>query len=84
MEIILRLNFQFRSIEDEKYINRRYALLPHSNCLTRGEENPCKNCIEGKENLCVGMVHAGLDKDTPSGFTEKMFVDKRWNNGIYS
>ena len=63
-------------IEDEKYINRRYALLPHSNCLTRGEENPCKNCTEGKENLCIGMVHAGLDKDTPSGFTEKMFVDR--------
>ena len=63
-------------IEDEKYINRRYALLPHSNCLTRGDKKPCKECSAGRENLCNNMRHAGLDEDTPSGFTNKMYVDR--------
>jgi threonine dehydrogenase-like Zn-dependent dehydrogenase len=64
------------TIETEKYISRKYALLPHSNCLTRGEKDKCNVCGEGKENLCSKMRHAGLDKNTPSGFTDKMFVSR--------
>ncbi len=64
------------SIESENYIKRIYALLPHSNCLTRGLKKRCKNCESGKENLCVNMKHSGLDSDTPSGFTDKMFVNR--------
>ena len=63
-------------IESENYIAKRYALLPHSNCLTRGEKNICDLCGEGKENLCSKMRHAGLDKNTPSGFTDQMFVSR--------
>ncbi len=63
-------------IESEKYITKRYALLPHSNCLTRGEKNQCNCCGEGKENLCIKMKHAGLDNNTPSGFTDRMFVSR--------
>lgn len=63
-------------IESENYIKKKYALLPHSNCLTRGEKDKCDDCGQGKENLCSKMRHAGLDKDTPSGFTDKMFVSR--------
>tara|TARA_Y100000591_G_C21852320_1_gene712507 strand:+ start:3453 stop:4565 length:1113 start_codon:yes stop_codon:yes gene_type:complete len=63
-------------IESDVYIKRRYALLPHSNCVTRGDSSKCKFCSEGKENLCERMEHAGLDKGTPSGFCEKNFVQK--------
>ena len=63
-------------IESENYITRKYALLPHSNCLTRGIKDKCPSCSNGKENLCSKMRHAGLDKNTPSGFTDKMFVSR--------
>ena len=63
-------------IESEKYISKKYALLPHSNCLTRDAIDKCIYCVKGQENLCLNMRHAGLDKNTPSGFTDKMFVSR--------
>ena len=60
--------------ESDTYIRKKYALLPHSNCLTRNEINKCLACKNNKENLCTKMRHAGLDQGTPSGFTEAMFV----------
>ena len=63
-------------IESEFYIKRHYALLPHSNCMTRNDDLKCPACLEGRENLCSSMKHAGLDKNTPSGFTNQMFVPK--------
>ena len=66
----------FLSDEMDAYIKRRYALLPHSNCLTRNDTQKCLACENGVENLCSKMRHAGLDEGTPSGFTNEMFVPK--------
>ena len=63
-------------LSEDTYIKKYYALLPHSNCMTRNEKNKCLACTNGAENLCSDMRHAGLDEGTPSGFTEKMFVPK--------
>ena len=63
-------------IEDETYPNKKYALLPHSNCLTRKEKVLCISCENGTENLCQKMRHAGLDSDEPSGFSDSMYVDR--------
>lgn len=63
-------------IETDQYIKRRYALLPHSNCITRGDTIVCEYCRSNQENLCKNMSHAGLDKNTPSGFCEKNVVQK--------
>jgi threonine dehydrogenase-like Zn-dependent dehydrogenase len=64
------------NIKSESYIKNRYALLPHSNCMTRNEKIKCHACLENRENLCQYMRHAGLDGGTPSGFTNEMFVPK--------
>ena len=63
-------------LNNGSYLNKKYALLPHSNCLTRGEKDKCLACENGKENLCSKMMHAGLDHGTPSGFTDYMYVNK--------
>lgn len=63
-------------LNDGSYINKKYALLPHSNCLTREEKEKCLACENSKENLCSKMMHAGLDHGTPSGFTDFMYVNK--------
>ena len=63
-------------LNDNSYLNKKYALLPHSNCLTRDEKEKCLACENGKENLCSKMLHAGLDHGTPSGFTDYMYVNK--------
>tara|TARA_B100000965_G_C19552882_1_gene740859 strand:- start:489 stop:1628 length:1140 start_codon:yes stop_codon:yes gene_type:complete len=62
--------------DDSSYISKKYALLPHSNCLTRRDEDKCLACENGHENLCSKMLHAGLDSGTPSGFSNYMFVNK--------
>tara|TARA_B100000579_G_C22817676_1_gene848810 strand:+ start:68 stop:1198 length:1131 start_codon:yes stop_codon:yes gene_type:complete len=64
------------SIVGEDYPIKTYALLPHSNCLTRNEEKVCVCCENSKENLCQSMRHAGLDNNEPSGFSDKMFVSR--------
>lgn len=64
------------TISIENYPIKRYALLPHSNCLTRDEEKPCICCENNTENLCQSMRHAGLDNNEPSGFSDKMFVSR--------
>ena len=51
-----------------------FVLLPHSNCVTRNELDKCPACLNNSENLCSRMRHAGLDENTPSGFTHKMIV----------
>ena len=61
---------------NEYNIQEIYALMPHSNCLTRNEEIKCPACLSHNENLCTRMRHAGLDADTPSGFAKQMFVPK--------
>lgn len=53
-----------------------FVLLPHSNCITRKELDKCPACMKNAENLCSRMRHAGLDENTPSGFTQQMFVPK--------
>lgn len=58
--------------EDDKALH--YALLPHSNCITRNERAKCPACSNNVENLCSRMRHAGLDENTPSGFTKQMYV----------
>ena len=63
-------------INDASYLSKKYALLPHSNCLTRGDKDRCLACDNGRENLCSKMLHAGLDSGTPSGFSDYMFVNK--------
>ncbi len=63
-------------LEDEFYVKRNYALLPHSNCLTRNDALKCPACFNNKENLCTRMQHAGLDENTPSGFANQMYVPK--------
>ena len=63
-------------IESEHNIQKFYALMPHSNCLTRSEKLKCPACLSNNENLCTRMRHAGLDEDTPSGFAKQMFVPK--------
>ena len=60
----------------EHYLEKSYALLPHSNCLTRNEKIKCPACHNNSENLCGHMRHAGLDENTPSGFVKQMFVPK--------
>mgnify|MGYP006090334411 CR=1 FL=1 len=64
------------SIAAENYPIKRFALLPHSNCLTREEIELCNNCENNTENLCHSMRHAGLDNNEPSGFSDKMFVSR--------
>lgn len=65
------------TINDESsYLSKKYALLPHSNCLTRRDMDKCLACENGYENLCSKMLHAGLDNGTPSGFSDFMFVNK--------
>ena len=64
------------SITSENYPVKRFALLPHSNCLTRDEEKICISCENNTENLCQSMRHAGLDNNEPSGFSDKMFVSR--------
>ena len=61
-------------INEDGHLKKRYALLPHSNCLTRADDNKCHACSSGNENLCKKMTHAGLDSNTPSGFTKRMWV----------
>ena len=63
-------------IKDDPYIQKKYVLLPHSNCVTQSLIDKCLNCENGKENLCSKMRHAGLDKNEPSGFSDKMFVSR--------
>jgi len=63
-------------IDGEHYLEKSYALLPHSNCLTRNEKIKCPACHNNSENLCGHMRHAGLDENTPSGFVKQMFVPK--------
>ena len=62
--------------DESSYISKKYALLPHSNCLTRGDEDKCLACENNHENLCSKMLHAGLDSGTPSGFSDYMYVNK--------
>lgn len=64
------------SIVGEDYPTKRYALLPHSNCLTRNEKDKCICCGLETENLCQKMRHAGLDNNEPSGFSDRMFVSR--------
>lgn len=64
------------SITTENYPIKRFALLPHSNCLTRDEVKLCISCENNTENLCQSMRHAGLDNNEPSGFSDKMFVSR--------
>ena len=64
------------SIVGEDYPIKKYALLPHSNCLTRNDEKTCVCCENSTENLCQSMRHAGLDNNEPSGFSNKMFVSR--------
>ena len=64
------------SIIEENYPRRTYALLPHSNCLTRNENNLCISCENGNENLCLSMRHAGLDNGEPSGFSDMMSLTR--------
>ncbi len=64
------------SVEEKSYLKKTYALLPHSNCLTRMDKKKCGACASGNENLCTKMKHAGLDNGTPSGFAEKMWVPR--------
>lgn len=63
-------------INGESYPKRTYALLPHSNCLTRNDKNLCISCENGNENLCLNMRHAGLDSGEPSGFSDFMSVSR--------
>ena len=62
--------------DESSYLSKKYALLPHSNCLTRRDKDKCLACENGYENLCSKMLHAGLDSGTPSGFSDFMFVNK--------
>lgn len=62
--------------DDISYLSKKYALLPHSNCLTRRDTNKCLACENGQENLCSKMVHAGLDSGAPSGFSDYMYVNQ--------
>lgn len=64
------------NIIDENYPRRTYALLPHSNCLTRNDKEKCVSCENGNENLCSRMRHAGLDSGEPSGFSDIMSVSR--------
>jgi len=63
-------------ISEESYPKKKYALLPHSNCLTRNEPEKCISCENQTENLCKKMRHAGLDNDEPSGFSNMMYVNR--------
>ena len=63
-------------ISDESYPKKKYALLPHSNCLTRNDIQKCISCENQIENLCTKMRHAGLDNNEPSGFSDMMFVSR--------
>jgi threonine dehydrogenase-like Zn-dependent dehydrogenase len=63
-------------ISEESYPKKRYALLPHSNCLTRNDPEKCISCENQTENLCKKMRHAGLDNNEPSGFSDMMFVNR--------
>ncbi len=60
----------------ETYPKKMYALLPHSNCLTRNDPEKCFSCENKTENLCQKMRHAGLDNNEPSGFSDKMYVSR--------
>jgi len=64
------------NIVGEDYPKKTYALLPHSNCLTRGDKDLCISCENRTENLCDRMRHAGLDSGEPSGFTDFMSVSR--------
>lgn len=64
------------TIIGEDYPIKKYALLPHSNCLTRNEDKYCVCCENTTENLCQFMRHAGLDNNEPSGFSDKMYVSR--------
>ena len=63
-------------VNGEHYPKKKYALLPHSNCLTRNDDNLCISCENRNENLCLNMRHAGLDSDEPSGFADFMTVSR--------
>ncbi len=45
-------------------------LMPHSNCITRGERTLCPSCKEGAYNLCKCMNHAGLASSEPGGLSQ--------------
>lgn len=47
-----------------------YALLPHSNCITRNEKLKCSSCRAGEYNLCKCMKHAGLSSSEPGGLSQ--------------
>ena len=63
-------------IKEDPYFQKKYVLLPHSNCVTKNLKEKCLNCEKGKENLCSNMKHAGLDQNEPSGFSNNMFVSR--------
>ena len=63
-------------ITQETYPKKIYALLPHSNCLTRDDLEKCFSCENKTENLCQKMRHAGLDNNEPSGFCDRMYVSR--------
>lgn len=56
-----------------------FALMPHSNCVTRGLADTgremCVACSSGQENLCRFMRHAGLDSGEPGTLSNWANVD---------
>ena len=53
-----------------------YILLPHSNCITRGDKTQCSSCATGEYNLCKCMNHAGLASSEPGGLSQYANVAK--------
>ena len=51
-----------------------HVLLPHSNCITRGDKIMCSSCKEGSYNLCKCMNHAGLASSEPGGLSQLSVV----------